>query len=63
MNSEVLLTVAEVAKTLRVRQETIRRYINDGVLKALTLPGGDYRVRQEDAEALLRPKLEAVDGK
>ena len=62
MMKEELLTVAEVAKRLRVRQETVRRYIKDGSLKALTLPGGDYRVRESDVEALLHRRTEVTNG-
>jgi len=53
VKTEDLLTVLEVASRLRVRKETVRRYIKEGRLKAFTLPGGDYRVRSSDVEALL----------
>ena len=49
-----LLTVGEVAKILKLRRETIRRYVKDGHLKAATLPGGDYRFCEEDLQELLR---------
>ncbi len=52
MNEE-LVTVGEAAKILKVRRETIRRYIKNGHLKALTLPGGDYRLRERDIQRLL----------
>ena len=52
MNEE-LITVGEAAKILKVRRETIRRYIKDGHLHALTLPGGDYRLRDSDIQKLL----------
>ena len=52
MNEE-LITVGEAAKILKVRRETIRRYIKDGHLHALTLPGGDYRLRDSDIHKLL----------
>lgn len=51
--TEELVTVEEAAKFLRVRCETIRRYIKKGHLKAQTLPGGDYRLREEDIQKLL----------
>jgi excisionase family DNA binding protein len=52
MNEE-LITVEEAARILKVRRETIRRYIKDGHLHALTLPGGDYRLRDSDIQKLL----------
>ncbi len=48
-----LITVEEASKILRVRRETIRRYIKNGHLKAVTLPGGDYRLRERDIQKLL----------
>jgi excisionase family DNA binding protein len=52
MNEE-LITVEEAARILKVRRETIRRYIKEGHLHALTLPGGDYRLRDSDIQKLL----------
>ena len=49
-----LITVEEAARILKVRRETIRRYIKSGHLRALTLPGGDYRLRERDIQKLLR---------
>ncbi len=51
--SEELITVEDAAKILKVRRETIRRYIKSGHLQALTLPGGDYRLRESDVQKLL----------
>jgi excisionase family DNA binding protein len=51
--TEELVTVEEVARILKVRRETIRRYIKNGYLKAVTLPGGDYRLRETDIQELL----------
>lgn len=53
--TEQLVTVEEAAKTLKVRRETIRRYIKSGHLKAVTLPGGDYRLLEKDIQELLKP--------
>ena len=50
-----LVTVEEAARILKVRRETIRRYIKNGHLQALTLPGGDYRLRERDIQKLLKP--------
>jgi excisionase family DNA binding protein len=51
--TEELVTVEEAARILKVRRETIRRYIKNGYLKAVTLPGGDYRLRESDIQKLL----------
>ncbi len=52
MNEE-LLKVEEAARLLKVRRETIRRYIKAGHLKAVALPGGDYRLYEKDVMRLL----------
>jgi excisionase family DNA binding protein len=46
-----LMTVSEVADTLRVDDTTVRRWIKSGLLEAVTLPHlnkrQSYRVRRE----------------
>lgn len=51
--TEDLITVEEAARILKVRSETIRRYIKKGHLPAATLPGGDYRLRINDIQKLI----------
>jgi excisionase family DNA binding protein len=52
-----LLTIAEVAKRLRVDATTVRRWINSGTLEAVSLPHlnkrQSYRVKQSTISALL----------
>jgi excisionase family DNA binding protein len=52
-----LLTVREVAKELRVDDTTVRRWIKNGVLEAITLPHRGarqaYRVRRSTLHDLL----------
>ncbi|HEY3994030.1 MAG TPA: helix-turn-helix domain-containing protein [Ktedonobacteraceae bacterium] len=52
-----LLTIAEVAKLLRVDGTTVRRWINTGTLEAVTLPHTNkrhsYRVKQSTLAELL----------
>ncbi len=52
-----LLTVSEVAQILRVDDTTVRRWIKNGVLEAITLPNKGlkhaYRVKRETVNALL----------
>jgi len=54
-----LLTVSEVAKQLRVDDTTVRRWIKNGVLEAVTLPHvgqrQSYRVRRKTLDHLLNP--------
>ncbi len=51
--TEELITVEEAARILKVRRETIRRYIKVGYLHAITLPGGDYRLRMGDIQKII----------
>ena len=50
---EEYLKVNEVAKILHVRIETVRRYIQQGAIVALILPGGDYRIAESELNRLL----------
>ena len=58
---EKYLKVNEVAKILHVRIETIRRYIQQGAIVALILPGGDYRIAESELNKLLN-RMTAKDG-
>jgi len=59
--TEELVTVEEASRILKVRRETIRRYIKKGCLKAVTLPGGDYRLREKDIQKMLKPSAQKGD--
>lgn len=52
-----LLTVREVARRLRVDDTTVRRWINNGVLDAVTLPHvgrrKGYRVKKTTLDAMI----------
>ena len=52
-----LLTVSEVAQLFRVDGTTVRRWIKNGALKAVSLPHAgrrqSYRVQKETLETLL----------
>jgi excisionase family DNA binding protein len=54
-----LLTVAEVARILRVEDVTVRRWVKQGVLPAIVLPHVNerqtYRVRRSTLDKLLSP--------
>lgn len=57
---DLLLTVAEVATRLRVDEATVRRWITDGVLEAITLPRRGYRQSYRVKKSVLDA---IVDGK
>ena len=48
-----LLTINEVADQCRCSTTTVRRWINNGLLPKVTLPGGSYRVKRAELEAIL----------
>lgn len=49
-----LLTVAEIADQYRITQRSVQRWIREGKLKAVRLPGGRaYRVRRSDLDAAI----------
>lgn len=61
-----LLTVREVAKQLRVDDTTVRRWIKNGVLEAITLPHRGarqaYRIRKSTLVNLLAPPPQSTDN-
>jgi excisionase family DNA binding protein len=54
---DTLLTVREVAQHLRVDETTVRRWIKNGLLEAVTLPHSGkrqgYRIRSKTLASLL----------
>ena len=48
-----LLKAQDVAERLNTSAETVRRWVREKRLTAITLPGGGLRFRTEDVEALL----------
>jgi excisionase family DNA binding protein len=48
-----LFTVAEIAALLSVKISTVRTWLAKGELHGLKLPGGDWRVRQEELDRML----------
>lgn len=56
-DEEDLLTVHEVAKTLRIDDTTVRRYIKHGVLEAIALPHRGlrtaYRIKRKTLNKIL----------
>jgi excisionase family DNA binding protein len=55
------LTVAEVAETLKLNQQTVRNWIDQGSLAALRI-GRRVRIRREDFEGADRPERDQPNG-
>jgi excisionase family DNA binding protein len=52
------LTVGQATERLNaaglpIRRDTVQRWCRDAKIPAVTLPGGHYRIRVEDVDALL----------
>ena len=47
------LTPAQLADRWQVSLRTVQRYLSEGRIKAIKLPGGQYRIRPEDADAAI----------
>ena len=56
-----LLTVAEVAATMRVSNMTVYRLIKNGDMPALRV-GKNYRIRESDVDAYLSERSVQVEG-
>jgi excisionase family DNA binding protein len=59
MQTDEWLTVEEVAKQLKMDEETVRKWIRRRQLKAYKF-GRDYRIRSQDFETFIRER--AVDS-
>jgi excisionase family DNA binding protein len=51
--SDLDLTVGEVAAKLRTTPRTVQRWIREHRLRAIRTPGGQYRIRPEDLDAAM----------
>ena len=56
-----LLTVSEVAETMRVSNMTVYRLIKSGQLAAIRV-GKSYRIREDDVDRFLSEQSVNVDG-
>ena len=56
MSDEPVLTVKQVAERLGVRQETVRRWINEGRIRGTMIGGtkSGYRILASEVERVLR---------
>ena len=57
-----LLTTGEVAERLGVSTPTVWRWIQKGLIKAIQLPSGQYRVPYEEVERILHSKRLSEQG-
>jgi len=60
-DTRILLTTAEVAQFLRLKEETIRRRIKAGKIPAFRL-GKEFRVKASELNELLESKRIAGSG-
>ena len=60
-----LMTVQDVVGTLRVHEETVRKWIRTGALPAFLMgsPRGGYRVRRSDLAEFVRKQFGGELGK
>ena len=47
-------TIKDVAEEYRVSAQSVYRWIKDKKLRAIKLPGGTYRISEEDFEKIRR---------
>ena len=50
----MLLSVRAAATALGVTADTVRAYIREGAMEAVRLPGGSFRIPEEQVAALTR---------
>lgn len=52
-SDQTYLTISKAADLLEVSAGTVRRWVREGRLPAITHPSGRRRIRPEDVEAIL----------
>lgn len=52
-SDQTYLTITEAADRLEVSSGTVRRWVREGRLRAITHPSGRRRIRPEDIETIL----------
>jgi excisionase family DNA binding protein len=61
--TEPLLTARDVAELVDVHVETVLRWVRQGLIPAVRLPGGAIRFRPEELEAWLAEHATAPPGR
>jgi excisionase family DNA binding protein len=61
MERDRWLTVAEIVDDLKVHEQTVRRWIREGLLRAYNFGGKTgYRIKVRDFEAFLEQRAEGI---
>ena len=56
-----LLKLTEIARLMGVRRATVARWVRDGRLPAVQTPGGHWRVRSSEVDAMLKNAVRTED--
>jgi len=48
------MTIPQCAKCLKIGVSTLRRYLRQGLLARVVLPGGDQRIREADYQQFIK---------
>lgn len=56
-----LLKLTEIARLMGVRRATVARWVRDGRLPAVQTPGGHWRVRSSEVDAMLKNAVQPED--
>ncbi|MGC8849571.1 MAG: helix-turn-helix domain-containing protein [Candidatus Bathyarchaeia archaeon] len=59
---EKLLTTKEVAEVFNVTRHAVAKWIREGRIRAVKLPGGQYRVPESEVERIWR-QLKATESR
>ena len=55
------VSVREAAEYLTVSKATMYRWIDKGYVKAIRLPGGQFRIPSEEVERMMAPQVQHGD--
>ena len=56
------LTVDQVCQRLLIGPDAVRRWLRKGQMRGYRLPGGDWRIKPEDVDAVLTPTSRKADN-
>ena len=56
------LTVVRATEWLSVEPGAVRHWLRTGKMNGMKLPGGEWRVRPEDVEAMLKSPVKVGDA-
>jgi excisionase family DNA binding protein len=61
-SGQQLLTPAHVGELLQVEPRTVRKWLHQGALIGVRLPGGDWRVLHADFDHFLQQRRQIVEA-